>query len=122
MVEGGGLVRVLAVAHGLPSVPPTARKAGAVSPSSAASQCEIARVIGGGPGIALLGELAAQRQGHLTVMRIEVGEEGGVVRGLDDDRDIAMVLGGGAIMAGRRCRVLDAILVEAPFATVASNG
>ena len=95
-VERGLLVRVLAIAQ------PLAEPAGKASPGGdgfadlSGEPARDGRVIGGGAGEGLGGETAAELEGGCSFVFVEGGDERAVVVRIDDDRDMTVVLGGGA--------------------------
>ena len=79
-VEGGLLMRVLAVAQGLHALGRrSVSRSGKVSPCCAGEPAGDRRVVGRGARIGLGRELAAQRQGRGAVVRLQLVEHGGVV-------------------------------------------
>ena len=80
-------------------------------------------IVGGGAGIGLCGEAAAQRKRGRALVGGELVEHGLIVLRLDDDGDVVVVFRGGADHGGTAdVDILDAVLVTAPLSTVASNG
>ena len=111
-IERRALVRVLAVAQrlGEPAAEGAERRRRIVE--LLGEPVGDRRVIARGAGIGLGGELLAQRQRRRAAVRGKLGEQRGVVLGLDHHRDIGVVLGGGA--DHRRpadVDVLDAVVV-----------
>ena len=95
-IERRALVRVLAIAQRLDQLAAEGAVVGRAVVQRVGEPVGDRRVIGGGARIGLGGELLAQRErGHAGVLG-ELGEHGGVVGGLDHDRDVGVVLGGGA--------------------------
>ena len=111
-VEGRPLMRVLAIAHRLGK---RAAQCAEGRRGVAELVCEPVRdrrVVSGGAGISLLRQSLAQRQRGLAAMGVEIGQHGSVIGTLDDNRDVVMVLGGGA--DHRRppdIDVLDAVVI-----------
>ena len=123
-VEGGGLVRVLAVAQALCEVaaesPERCRAGGLDMPRHPVGD---RRIVGRGAGIGLLREPAAERTGERAAALRQRIEHGGVIGDVGHDGDVGVVLG--RRPDHRRAAdvdVLDAVAVAAPSARVASNG
>ena len=116
-IERRRLMRVLAVAQALAQV--AADRAKGREPASAslrANQLDDRRVVDRGARIRLGGELLAQRQRRHALVPLSSASTGGVVGGIDDDRDMIVVLGRGADH-GRAADVdvLDAVAKSAPL-------
>ena len=96
-IEAGALMRVLAVAHGLPQLAAdSARQAGGVLADRLGQPVGDGGVVSGGARVGLLREVSAQRERGRSVVGLERGENRGVIGDLDDDGDIVVVFGGGA--------------------------
>ena len=111
-VEGGALVRVLAVAQHLGDGAAERAEGRRLLAELGGEPVGDRRVVGGGAGIGLLGEAAAQGQRDRAVVSGEIVEDGRVVGAVHHHRHVAVVLGGGA--DHRRTAdidVLDAVVV-----------
>ncbi len=111
-IERGALVRVLAIAQRLGEASAEGAEVGRGIVEHGREPVGDRRVIGRGASISLGGEAFPQRQRRRAAMSCKLGGDGRIVGGLDDDRDVGMVLRRGA--DHRRAAdvdVLDAVVI-----------
>jgi hypothetical protein len=96
LVERRALMRVFAVTHRRGQLAAEGAPARRLDAKLRRHPVGDRRVVGGGAGEGLLRQPAPQRLRDLAGVLLNVGQHGRIVRGVDDDRHIAMVLGGGA--------------------------
>jgi len=95
-VEGGALVRVLAVAQGLAQRSGKGPAAGRVLADGAGHPGGDGGIVGGGARKRPLRQRAAEGQARLPVVPVHLLQKGGVVAGIGQHGDMGVVLGGGA--------------------------
>src|SRR5262249_55907181 len=95
-VEGGLLVRVLAVAEdaAADAAQVDDRREGALALQAPGEPVADGRVVGGDAGEGLGGQAFAAGQGQGAAVFLQLVQDGGVLGGGDDDGDVVVVLGG----------------------------